>query len=226
MSTISNLRMSSNESTRHGHCPNNSELTHNDDRLVSENDPLSDNLFQQWVSSDLPDRVLIDRQGKILWCRILNSILEHDDEDFVSLKRVHVGSILPSCFLNPILAAGAVAQNGQSRIALIERRDIRDNLIARVTPLGDPKSGPLGVTISSRQSLSDDARADLKRVWDISASESRVLSLTFQGLTVQEVSESTALSVETIRTHIRHIYTKLGVNSREALFATIGPLLS
>jgi DNA-binding CsgD family transcriptional regulator len=191
-----------------------------------EDGSLSDDLFKQWVSMDLPDRILVDRQGKVLWCRILNAMMECDDDDTVSLKRVRVGGTLPTGLLTPILLAGTLAQPGQSRVALVERKDIRKNIVARVVPLGQDKTGPFGITVSSRQGFSSDTRMDLKRIWDLSPSESRILSLTFQGLTVHEVSDITALSVETVRTHIRHVYTKVGVNSRESLFATIGPLLN
>jgi hypothetical protein len=43
--------------------------------------------------------------------------------------------------------------------------------------------------------------------------------------TSKVVAEKADISIETVRTHIRHIYAKIGVNSREALFATLGPII-
>lgn len=42
---------------------------------------------------------------------------------------------------------------------------------------------------------------------------------------MQEVADASGLSVETVRTHMRNKYIKVGVCSREALFATLGPAI-
>ena len=42
---------------------------------------------------------------------------------------------------------------------------------------------------------------------------------------MQEVADASDLSVETVRTHMQHIY-QIGMCSREALFATLGPAIS
>lgn len=49
--------------------------------------------------------------------------------------------------------------------------------------------------------------------------------LLLQGHTVQEIVEAGSKSPDTIRFHIRNIYQKIGVSSREALFARLRPFL-
>ncbi|MBX9460146.1 MAG: helix-turn-helix transcriptional regulator [Brevundimonas sp.] len=42
------------------------------------------------------------------------------------------------------------------------------------------------------------------------------------GQPASTVAEELGLSIETVRTHIRRIYNKLGISSREQLFAIAG----
>jgi DNA-binding CsgD family transcriptional regulator len=186
----------------------------------------SPEICEEWLSTDTPDRILIDRQGRVLWCHITVASRACVPNGSVALSKITVGATLPAHFLLPILNAGSEAKNGVSRVALIEDAYSRGRAMVRVAALGAPGSGPLGITFCSYRQIGESARLDLKRLWDLSAAEVRVLSITFQGMTVQEVADLVDLSVETVRTHIRHIYTKVGVSSREALFAAIGPLFS
>jgi DNA-binding CsgD family transcriptional regulator len=65
--------------------------------------------------------------------------------------------------------------------------------------------------------------ADVERAFQLTPSEYRVLLRMIDGFTAEGIAAATALSVETVRSHIRHIYAKLGVASREAMFAKILP---
>lgn len=65
--------------------------------------------------------------------------------------------------------------------------------------------------------------ADVERAFQLTPSEYRVLLRMIDGFTAEGIAAATTLSVETVRSHIRHIYAKLGVASREAMFAKILP---
>jgi DNA-binding CsgD family transcriptional regulator len=186
---------------------------------------LDSGVFEQWLDNDRPDRVLVDRNGKVLWCRVS----QKGEFDGIShadvLAKVRVGATLPSDLLLPILNAGSLADSGGTRLALIEDHERCLSLIGHVIALGKPKVGPLGVTIATYRGLSDMIRADLKRIWDLSVGEVRILAMTFQGLTVQDISTQADISIDTVRTHIRHIYAKVGVSSREGLFAALSPAI-
>lgn len=57
----------------------------------------------------------------------------------------------------------------------------------------------------------------------LSASERRVLDQALLGLTVREIAASLFLTEATIKTHLSHIYEKLGVRSRVDLLARLRP---
>jgi DNA-binding NarL/FixJ family response regulator len=58
---------------------------------------------------------------------------------------------------------------------------------------------------------SDPANADLEK---LSPREREVLLLLVQGFLYKEIGHYLKVSYATVHTHIRHIYKKLGVNSR------------
>lgn len=65
--------------------------------------------------------------------------------------------------------------------------------------------------------------ADLDTVFQLTQSEHRVLQQMIGGYTADEISNNLRVSIETTRSHIRQIYLKLNVTSREGLFSRIRP---
>jgi DNA-binding CsgD family transcriptional regulator len=183
---------------------------------------LSDNIFEEWFSIDIADRLVVDRQGKITWCRISNEKYDPQHPYYNQFEQLRAGNVLPADFLLPILNAGALVQGAQNRIAVIESNDTRKNIVVRVAKLGGIKQGLLGVTFLSFTGFNEDQKEDLKRIWDLSDAEIRILSMTVRGMTLQEVASVVQISPETARTHMRHIYVKVGASSREGLFAALG----
>lgn len=67
-----------------------------------------------------------------------------------------------------------------------------------------------------------DRSDEANTVSDVSAlspSESRVLDEALRGLSVREIAERLVLTEATVKTHLTHIYAKLGVRGRVALLA-------
>jgi len=67
--------------------------------------------------------------------------------------------------------------------------------------------------------------ADLEPVFGVTPAEQRILLLMLQGQSVKEIAGDLHKSVLTVRTHVKRLYAKLGVQSREQLFARIGPFV-
>ena len=87
--------------------------------------------------------------------------------------------------------------------------------------------GQLGIGLQARQISTPHRYGDqehLIEMFRLTAAEYQVLLDLMSGLTAVEVSDKRGSSVETIRTQIREIYAKLGVNSREKLFFRVNGL--
>jgi DNA-binding CsgD family transcriptional regulator len=57
----------------------------------------------------------------------------------------------------------------------------------------------------------------------LTRAEVAVVKRILDGANAEEVAEDQGVSVETIRTHIRRLYGKLSIDSREQLFALMAP---
>lgn len=65
--------------------------------------------------------------------------------------------------------------------------------------------------------------ANLDKVFHLTASEHRVLLAMIGGHDATAAAAVLDVSIETVRSHIRNIYSKIGVASREALFFKLRP---
>lgn len=75
---------------------------------------------------------------------------------------------------------------------------------------------------------SDEAQyrwADLREVFGLTTSERDIAQALASGLTAEAVARKLRTSIKTVRTHIRHIYSKLGLSSREELFRKLTPYM-
>ena len=81
----------------------------------------------------------------------------------------------------------------------------------------------LGVGFHRTGSAFHAVYADLDKVFQLTPAEYRVLGEMIEGRTADAIARAMKLSIETVRSHIRHIYTKLQVSSREELFSKIRP---
>jgi DNA-binding CsgD family transcriptional regulator len=65
--------------------------------------------------------------------------------------------------------------------------------------------------------------ADLHAVFGLTPAEDKVIRGLLDGLDAQRIADRDGVSIETTRSHIRAIYLKLDVNSREGLFHRVRP---
>lgn len=67
--------------------------------------------------------------------------------------------------------------------------------------------------------------ADLDRAYNLTASEHRFLTGLLAGDDAHKLARLHGVSLAITRSHIRNLYVRLGVNSRESLFACALPFL-
>lgn len=65
--------------------------------------------------------------------------------------------------------------------------------------------------------------ADIGSHLRLTPSETRIVLSLVDGMTVDETAGRLGVSIQTVRTHVRRIYAKLGVGNREQLFAAVLP---
>jgi DNA-binding CsgD family transcriptional regulator len=121
-------------------------------------------------------------------------------------------------YISALIALGAALRRANQRAAA---RDPLGQAIALsrragATALALQAETELAITGSRRRSDS---------LWGpeaLTPSERRVAELAIEGLTTREMAESLFVTPKTVEFHLRHIYQKLGVNSRDKLSDALG----
>ena len=172
-----------------------------------------------WLETDPVGRILVDDELRVLWsngaakrCFELDVDLELRDGLLATYNRNHQQG------LNNFLAN--VEEELQTYCVPCEDRDGHFLFRARQVAA---HSGHryLGVTFH-RSGRNFIARyADLREAFQLTPSELKILDQMLDGSTADEISSAVGLSIDTVRSHIRNIYTKVGVKSRERLFARL-----
>ena len=71
--------------------------------------------------------------------------------------------------------------------------------------------------------MSDDWLHAIERLFRLTRRQRDVLALLVSGVAAETLADELDITVDNARTHIRTIYQKLGVKSREELFAKVRP---
>ncbi|MBI3005286.1 MAG: response regulator [Ignavibacteriales bacterium] len=60
-----------------------------------------------------------------------------------------------------------------------------------------------------------------KKSYDITPKEKQILHFVTEGLTIESIAENLKLSIHTVGTHLKHLYSKLDVHTRSALASKV-----
>ena len=91
----------------------------------------------------------------------------------------------------------------QLLVCLLEKRELHDSVVVLLTRAGD-----------SELAASAGVQPPAGTVLSLSPREKEVLALLAQGLSNPQIGQRLFISPVTVKVHVRHIYDKLGVNSR------------
>ena len=178
-------------------------------------------LALSWLESDNLARMLVDDQLLIRWS---NSVAQtwldsrkiiSSTEGRLTVSRFDedVRDLLHRARYRP---EGTCVPSGDGGSHLILR--------ARLVHAGQ-HSSIFGLSLRRSDDECVERAAGLAKAFGLTASEEGVLQLLFQGATAQQAADRLKVSVETVRTHIRRLYQKVGVGSREALLTQIRPFM-
>jgi DNA-binding CsgD family transcriptional regulator len=161
---------------------------------------VSDELGLQWSNS--AGRSLLDRRDPLLLCgdalRPRNPAESRRFQDFVRK-----------------------ASSDMAVLCLTDHHRENHMLVAAVRL----PSRLVGLTACFASEALEPHWADLREAFGLTSSERDIAQALSSGLTAEAVAQKLGTSVKTVRTHIRHVYSKLGVSSREELFHKLTPYM-
>jgi len=182
-----------------------------------------ESVFASWVDADPIPHAIIDRSLRLHWqnraaIALLkrSSELQERDNLLIALQPRNQSRL-------ELFAAHAGSGAPSSMVILPVEEDY---LIIRGRPIGTQRSSErIGLMVFSVKHFIDRSVVsdDVKGIYRLTNGEFKILSALMSGMNAEQISGNLEISLETVRTHIRRIYSKTGVRSREALFAQLQP---
>lgn len=175
--------------------------------------------LQHWAESHAAPLLLITSDLTVLWC---NAAAQAFRDQWPNIG-VDAGRLF--------LAERSRTTALRDRLATIETLvvawvcDVSDvRFIFRIEPLRpEGQDAAFLVTIQPMDESDRYLWADMAAAFGLTVSENRVVRLLISGLSVEALARELSISIETVRTHVRRVYAKLGVNGREQLFSVVLP---
>ena len=169
-----------------------------------------------WCRNSRLPAMLVKADGSVVWCNEAGAALLAEREHF------HLRSEKLTCIdsgQDPALRA-FVGKDGNDLATWIVQGDSSMLIVLREDI---PGKDLRGLTFHSAEASVGYLWADFGPVLGMTGAEVRVAQRLMDGAGAEAISRDLGVGIETVRTHIRRIYNKLGIGSREELFARLSP---
>lgn len=188
--------------------------------VIAEDQKLA-RLALTWLDGEQTARLLVDDQLSIHWGNaVAQSWLDARRPIASAEGRLCLGRFNQE--LRDLLARARRKPEGTC--VPLEKDDSHLLISARLVD-SDGENRVFGLTMRRTDEVRTEKVAKVSKAFGLTPSESRVLQLLFRGTTAQEAAHELGVAVDTVRTHIRRLYQKVGVGSREALFKRVRPFM-
>ena len=174
-----------------------------------------DDLVLRWFDLEEMARLIVDAALTIKW---LNPSAERElQRRHDILKR---GNLLMA--VNPAhqmeLLALLAGCGDEAQTLCLRSEDRVNHLLVRVQPLS---TGTFGLVLRRSGDAFKARYADLGAAFQLTRGEVRVLLQLADGHSASQVADQLKVSTETVRTHIKNLYAKLNVKTREGLLSRL-----
>lgn len=178
---------------------------------------LEGNDFVEMIEFDPTPRAIIDENLYVLWTNYASKLFCHQSQS-VGLRDGKI-AILGG----ERVAGGFPDLVGKATIPFVYCVGGESGVgcMIRVDPLRSDALRRFALTIYAPRPSHPLHDASLNELFRLTPAEGQVLREMTNGRTAQEIAKATGVSVDTIRSHIRSLYAKLSVNSREAMLSRV-----
>lgn len=174
-----------------------------------------------WIAREQKARLIVDRSMRLLWANeAAHEMLLHGThvalgEDGLVVRRDELR----------VMIEQAIRSRVEQSLFIIEHRDdLASDLLVRFERLPDGEGeGCFGLQLIRHAPAPGGWSDVLAGHFQLTPKQTQVLVRMISGESGDGISRALAISVETVRTHVRDIYAKLGVSSREELFVRVRP---
>lgn len=181
-----------------------------------------DQALAVWVERERRARILVDDALRVLW---MSSSAERmmSGPNSLLIRNGHMRT-RENRFDQQLreLIRGATLQTST---CCLHDAKMSEHLVLTAVRLSPPSDDMVGLTLLRASDDFPFDLADLHSAFGFTQTESRVAYRLMGGLTAGETADELGVSLETVRTHIKRAYAKLGVSSREGFFYRLTPFV-
>jgi len=169
-----------------------------------------------WCRSSRLPAVLVKPDASVVWCNEAGAAMMAERVHFhlraEKLTCVDSGqdSALRAFIEKNGLDLGTWISKGDASMLIVLREDI-------------PGKDLRGLTFHMAEGPVEYLWANFGPVLGLTSAEVRVAQKLMDGAGAEPIARDLGVGIETVRTHIRRIYNKLGIGGREELFARLSP---
>jgi DNA-binding CsgD family transcriptional regulator len=175
--------------------------------------------FLAWPSHGALPAFLATEALKVIW---VNSALSAFDR--TAPVRVQDGGLVFADRARQVEFAAFIAQVGDTPSAWVLEKENGEFLLFRCEWLRPHGQQPaVGCVIHDSHARTPFVWADFGRVFGLTAAEAVLARRLADGELLVQVAANLGITQETAKTHLRRVYAKLGVGSREEFYAKLLP---
>ena len=173
-----------------------------------------------WLDADPRPRLLSTTQGQVIWMSSFAAALPRERFPFSPDGADDSGE---ERRLDPRLLAEVGPLTGQLRCVTGKPEFRRQPWMVWARTLPGPGGLVLAMVLRAKGERPN--LAVLAEVGKLTRAEIRVIEMIMSGTETAAIAEALRISLETLRTHVKHAYRKLGVTTRGELFAAVTDFL-
>jgi DNA-binding CsgD family transcriptional regulator len=175
-----------------------------------------------WAERDERARLVVDNDLVVHWKNTAAAQLMEQCPAFLPPP----GPLLPRNIFQRDIFKCFVRDAGWQISRSCIRLSCDDHVICTATKLSEGNEPSLtGLTLRRARNIMAVDTKVLETVFELTTAERKVLEIMFSGHVAEEIGSRLDLTVGTIRTHLRNIYEKVDVSSREAMFCKLLPYM-
>jgi DNA-binding CsgD family transcriptional regulator len=181
-----------------------------------------DNILATWVDGEARARLVVDSNLIVYW---VSSSAEAflRKEQAVLYRNGRLRSRDPR--MEQALRAFVAEATDSLTSQCITNRDTGEHVVLTAVRLQAPWRHVIGLTLHQTGADLGVRLADLHQAFGLTPSERSIARHLLDGMTADETAAELGISLDTVRTHIKRAYAKLGVGSREAFFHKLAPFV-
>ena len=188
---------------------------------LEEIDEENRDIVFDWVTRERKARLIVDRSMRLLWANdAAHEMLLHGahialGDEGVSVRRDELR----------IMIEQAMRSRSEESLFVIEHSDdIGSDLLVRFERLReDGTKGYFGLQLIRHAPTPGGWSEMLAAHFQLTPKQTQVLVRMISGESSDDIAKALQISIETVRTHVRDVYAKMRVSSREELFVRVRP---